>query len=88
MDYIKRLVWQQRERITAAHEPAAEVTNVLYERSRDYFLDIIQRRYKHQGNIIILGGIQINVEPMDYFEPKVFFMLEPDGTQRDLLPEL
>ena len=41
MDYIKRLVWQQRERITAAHEPAAEVTNVLYERSRDYFLDII-----------------------------------------------
>ena len=57
MDFIKRIVWQQRERITAAHEPAAEVTNVLYENARDYFLEVVQRRYKHPGKVVLLGGI-------------------------------
>jgi hypothetical protein len=28
------------------------------------------------------------VEPRDYFEPKVFFVLEPDGAYRDLMEKL
>ena len=28
---------------------------------------------------MILGGIQINVAPKDYFEPKVLFVLTKDG---------
>ena len=57
MDYIKCLVWQQRERVNAANEPVAEVTNVLYEQARDYFLDLIRNKYKHPGKVVILGGI-------------------------------
>jgi hypothetical protein len=41
MDYIKCMVWQEKDRILASEEPAAEVTNVLYERARDYFLDVV-----------------------------------------------
>ena len=47
MDHIKRLVWQQRNRVNAAEEPVAEVTNVLYEQARDYFLDLVKNKHKH-----------------------------------------
>jgi hypothetical protein len=33
------------------------VTNVLYERARDYFLDVVQKRYQHKGKVVVLGGI-------------------------------
>jgi hypothetical protein len=46
-DHIKRLVWEQRNRVNAAKEPVAEVTNVLYEQARDYFLDLVKNKYKH-----------------------------------------
>lgn len=57
MDYIKLLVWQRRERVNSAEEPVAEVTNILYEQARDYFLDLIKNKYKHAGKVVILGGI-------------------------------
>ena len=46
MDYIKRLVWHNKDRVAATEEPIAEVTNVLYEKARDYFLDVVQKKYK------------------------------------------
>ena len=88
MDYIKYMVWHHRARISAAEEPASEVTSVLYEHTRDYFLDLLRNKYKHKGKIILLGGIQINAEPRDYFEPRMYCVIEADGSEQDLLPEL
>ena len=47
MNHIKRLVWKERKRVNVAKEPIAEVTNVLYEQARDYFLDLVKNKYKH-----------------------------------------
>ena len=38
MDYIKRLVWQNKARIEESSEPIAEVTYVLYEHIKEYIL--------------------------------------------------
>lgn len=38
--------------------------------------------------MLLLGGIQINIMPYDYYEPKLFVCIEPDGTEVDMLPEL
>jgi hypothetical protein len=45
MDHIKRLVWNERERISTASEPIAEITNVLYEDIRKFFLDVVKNKY-------------------------------------------
>lgn len=79
MQYIKNLVWQNRERISAADEPHAEVTYMLYEHIRDYILQIVDKKYVKFGKIVILGGLQINVEPEDYFEPKIFICIDEKG---------
>jgi hypothetical protein len=82
MQYIKKLVWQNRKRIAAAAEPTAEITYVLYEHIRDYMLDVVDAKKKaHGGKIAILGGIQINVaHAHDWFEPKIFVIMDKNGT--------
>jgi hypothetical protein len=57
MQYIKNLVWQNRERINAAEEPNAEVTYLLYEHIRDYILQVVDKKYVKSGKIVILGGL-------------------------------
>jgi hypothetical protein len=81
MDFIKHMVWQHKDRVSSSEEPAAEVTLVLFEHARDFFLDIIRNRFKHKGKIVLLGGIQINAEPRDYFEPKIYSVFEPNGDE-------
>ena len=71
-----------------ADKPAAEVTRLLYEHDHGYFLELIGNLYKHNGKIVILGGIQINAEPWDDFEPRLFFVIEPNGVQKDLLENI
>jgi len=63
MQYIKRLVWKQRERITAAKEPIAELTYVMFDHIKDYITDVVCKRPLGNGKIAILGGIQINIGP-------------------------
>lgn len=46
MNHIKRIVWNERKRCTSSKEPIAEVTNVLYEQARDFFLDLVKNKYK------------------------------------------
>jgi hypothetical protein len=38
MQYIKNIIWHQRQRIKASADPNAEATYVLYEHIRDYIL--------------------------------------------------
>jgi hypothetical protein len=67
MDFIKQIVWRNKDRLSASEEPATEMVSLLYEHARDFFLDIIRNRFQFKGKIILLGGIQINAEPRDYF---------------------
>jgi len=84
MQYIKNLIWKNKERITTAPNSIAEATYVLYDHIHDYIRHIVDKKYIHHGKIMILGGIQINVEPDDYFEPKCFFVLTQDGEKTRL----
>lgn len=80
MDYIKRLVWQQKSRIASAKEPHAELTYVIYEHIKDYIMDVIGTKYIGTGKIAILGGIQINVaHNADWFEPSMFIVMDQHG---------
>lgn len=88
MQYIKHVVWTNRERINAAKTPNAEVTYLMYEHVRDYVLEVVDKQAIKHGKIVILGGIQINVEPDDYFEPMLFRVIDETGQIVDLLPEL
>ena len=88
MDHIKRLVWLERDRISKRTVPFRELTNLLFEDINKFFLDVCRKKYKHSGKVLLLGGIQINQSPLDYFEPKQFLLIEPDGTEKDLLPRL
>ena len=48
-------------------------------------MKIVDRKYLHgEGKIVILGGIQINVTPDDYFEPKFCLLMDAHG-QTDVL---
>ena len=80
MEYIKAVMWQNKTRIGFAPDAAAETTNVMYEHVRDYVLDIIDKKKAKNGKIVILGGIQINVRGADYFEPKMMYVIDKDGT--------
>lgn len=88
MDIIKGVIWEQRERIKSAANANAEVTYVLYETLQDRIMKIVDPKILHGGKIVMLGGIQINVEPDDYFEPKCLIMLDGHGNSTDLLPQL
>jgi hypothetical protein len=61
---------------------------LLFEDIRKFFIDVCRNKYKHSGKVLLLGGIQINQNPLDYFEPKQFLLIEPDGTETDFLPRL
>lgn len=69
MEHIKSLLWRNKERIKMAEDAYSEATYVLYEHIRDYIKTIVDRKYTSKHKIFILGGIQLNVEPADYFEP-------------------
>jgi len=62
MDYIKRLCYDNKERIAAADNQPAEITNLMYEHIHDYIMRIVdnQNLVQHR-KIVIMGGIQINV---------------------------
>ena len=87
MQYIKHIVWKQKDRIKSAKNANAETTYVLYEHVRDYMKEIVDQKYIHNGKIIVIGGIQINVEPDDYFEPLTCFVMDENGTT-DILSEI
>jgi hypothetical protein len=57
MEYIKVLLWRNRQRIKSAPNPNAELTYVLYEHIRDKIKTIVDKKYIHHGHIMILGGI-------------------------------
>jgi hypothetical protein len=77
MDYIKHLCFDNKKRISAAKNEPAEITNVLYDHIRDYILDIVDSgKFTKTGKVVILGGIQINVQPDDYFEPRIFCVID------------
>ena len=88
MDYIKQLLYENKPRIAAASNAAREITDIMFEHIRDYIMDIVdyEKFIKHR-KIALLGGIQINVQPDDYFEPRVFIVLDDHGTH-DHLEEL
>ena len=74
MQYLKKLIWRSKERINKAKCPEAEVTNFLYDHILHFIRNIIDvKKYAKGGKIVILGGIQINATPDDYFEPKCFY---------------
>ena len=79
------MMWQNKTRIAFAPDAAAETTNVMFEHVRDYVLDIVDKKKIKNGKIVILGGIQINVQPADYFEPKMMYVIDKDGTHNRLL---
>jgi hypothetical protein len=87
MEYIKLLLWKHRERIKAAPNANAELTYVLYEHIWEKIKAIVDKKYIHHGHIMILGGIQINVDPDDYFEPKFCVLMEDSGT-KDILEDI
>ena len=88
MDYIKKLIWQNKERVQAAEEPISEVTYVLYEHIKEYITEVVGTKYIGHGKIAILGGIQINVaHNQDWFEPNMFIVMDQHGT-KDYLEEL
>lgn len=86
MQYIKNLIWKNKERILKAENCNAEATYVLYDHIHEYIKEVVDKKYISggKGKIIILGGIQINVEPDDYFEPKCFIVLEANGEKSRL----
>lgn len=87
MDHIKKLVWKNRERIGAAENAIAETTYVLYEQVQAYMDQCVDRHFLKKHKIMLVGGIQINVEPNDYFEPKYAVLMEEHKTT-DLLQDL
>lgn len=88
MDYIKRVMYDSRQRITTAKSPNAEATYCMYEHISAYISEIVEEKYVGSGKIAILGGIQINVANADdYFEPLTFVVLDKDG-QTDHLAKL
>jgi hypothetical protein len=87
MDYIKKLAWENKDRVANAKSSTAEMSKVLFEHIKDYILDIVDPKYIGTGKIAILGGIQINVAHHDYFLPKMFTVMESTGNH-DFLPQL
>lgn len=87
MQHIQKLIWQQRQRIKSADTPIAEATLVMYEHIRDYLFEVVDTKFLNGGKIILLGGIQINNDPDDYFEPRICLMMDKYGSQ-DLLHEV
>lgn len=79
MQYIKRLVWNHKDRVSGAASPIAEVSKVLFEHIREYVADIVDKKYIGSGKIAILGGIQINVAHHDYFLPEMFTVMDSTG---------
>ena len=65
--------------IFAADKPTEEVTRLLYEHDHGYFLELIKNFYKHNGEIVILGGIKIIAQPRDDFETRLFFVIKLKG---------
>jgi len=57
MEYIKVLLWRNRQRIKAAPDANAELSYVLYEHIRDKIKNIVDKKYVHHGHIMLLGGI-------------------------------
>ena len=85
MQYIKNLIWKNKERISKAENCNAEATYVLYDHINEYIKEVVDKKYiSGGGKIIILGGIQINVEPDDYFEPKCFIVMDTNGEKSRL----
>jgi len=87
MQHINQVIWHNRQRIEASDAPIAEATYVLYEHIRDYIFEIVNTKDLNGGKIIILGGIYINNDPYDYFEPKMCICLDKYG-RKDILNEL
>lgn len=87
MEYIKRLIWNNKDRVAEAQNSTAEVSHILFEHIRDYIIDIVDKKYVGSGKIAILGGIQINVAHHDYFMPEMFVIMDREGTH-DFLPQL
>lgn len=89
MDYIKSICFANKQRIAAAPNAAKEITDIMFDHIRNDILEIVDYDafvVKHR-KIVIMGGIQINVQPDDYFEPRVFIVLDENGTH-DRLDEL
>ena len=57
MDHIKRLVWEERDRISNCTVPFKKLTKLLFEDIRKFFLDVCRNKYKHSGKVLLLGGI-------------------------------
>jgi hypothetical protein len=87
MGYIKNLIWKNKARIAASHNQNMETTYVLYEHIEQYITKIVDKKWLAKHKIMILGGIQINVEPDDYFEPLFCKLMEEDKTT-DYLEEV
>ena len=87
MDYIKLLLWENRERIKAAEHALAEATYVLYEDLEKKLLESIDPKLLIKHKIMLIGGLQLNVDPNDYFEP-LFCKLMEVGKTTDLMPDL
>lgn len=57
MDFIKALIWENRERISDAENAIAEATNVVYEKTEELMEILVDTKYSENHKIIVLGGI-------------------------------
>ena len=73
-------MWQNKNRISFAPNAAAETTNLMFEHIRDKIINIVDKKKIENGKIILMGGIQINVKSGDYFEPKILYIIDKNGT--------
>ena len=89
MDFIKRGVWRQRARIAAKPQPEVELAFVVFELVRDMMLSIVNTEGLTHGKIVLLGGLQINATPEDYFLPlHCSVQTKADPSPKDALAQL
>ena len=85
-----KLIERSQERINGSNNPLVEISQVVYEQmDRELREVIIPGTY--DGNIVLLGGIQINTPQAqpDYFLVQRFEIINPATDYRaDMLNEL
>jgi len=102
MDYIKREVYKRLSTIsTSSADPMASLAHVMYDVVHSFLKRIVSMDWTHDfksgGKMVLLGGIQINVDHKDwpdYFLPLCLDLYEVNphahGSPKisDLLPQL
>jgi len=85
--WLKGKIFEQLDRIEGADDEILALINVAYECVRDKIQRIVNHDFGQTGQLVLIGGIQINMpEPyVDHFQPLLFTTVSMTSSKVDLM---